>query len=146
MRYFRDKYLVDIPNATIVDVGARRVRRSHKTYRGLFPFPFQYSGMDIEAGLNVDIVGYENITKHDVLISGQVMEHVKKPWEWLDSLKEYFTQYICIIAPNTWQEHRYPIDTYRYYPDGMRDLFEYAGIDILEIFKNNKDTIGIGKI
>lgn len=101
--------------------------------------------MDIVPGRNVDIVGYENITDvYDVLISGQVMEHIKRPWEWLREIKQYFTRYICIIAPNTAHEHRYPLDTYRYFPDGMRDLFEYAEITELEIFKDAGDTIGIG--
>lgn len=36
--------------------------------------------MDIVAGPNVNIIGFENITKkYDIIISGQVMEHVKNP-------------------------------------------------------------------
>jgi len=144
MRYFRDKYLLDIPGLTVLDVGSMRHKRQ-RTYRRLFPDPFKYTGMDIVAGQNVDIVGFDNIKKqYDVVISGQVMEHVKRPWEWLSSLTKYFSKYICIIAPNTSKEHKYPIDTYRYFPDGMRDLFEYANINIVEILKSNTDTIGIG--
>jgi hypothetical protein len=145
MKYFRDNYLKDISEATIIDIGAKRVRRSHNTYRRIFRPPFQYTGMDIEEGLNVDIVGYKNIKQtYDVLISGQVMEHVQQPWKWLKSLTKYYNQYICIIAPNTCREHRYPIDTYRYFPDGMKDLFEYAKIPVIEVFKSGDDTIGIG--
>jgi hypothetical protein len=51
---------------------------------------------------------------------------------------------VCIIAPHTWPEHKHPIDTYRYYPDGMRDLFDYAGIEETHIYKNENDTVGIG--
>ena len=72
------------------------------------------------------------------------MEHVKRPWDWLKSLKKYYRTYICIIAPNTWIEHKSPYDTYRYFPDGMRDLFEYADIKEIEIFKDGNDTVGIG--
>jgi len=146
MKYFRDKYLLDMKGCTILDVGSKKHETKRDTYRSIFEPNFNYTGMDVESGKNVDIIGYENIEKaFDVLISGQVMEHVKRPWEWLKSLTIYYKSLICIIAPNTWKEHRYPIDTYRYFPDGMRDLFEYAGIIELEIFLNGYDTIGIGK-
>ena len=143
MRYFRDKYCA--PGMSVIDIGSRRVIRTHNSYRRIFRPPFQYTGMDIEPGRNVDIVGYETLSIYDILISGQVMEHVKRPWDWLKNLTQYFTEYICVIVPNTIREHKYPIDTYRYFPDGMRDLFEYAGIEELEIFANRGDTIGVGK-
>ena len=144
MRYFKYKYLKD-QAATVLDIGSQRVKRNHQTYSRIFRSPYKYIGMDIEPGRNVDIVGYENITGiYDVVISGQVMEHVNRPWDWLKNLTQYFTKYICIIVPNTLREHKYPLDTYRYFPDGMRDLFNYAGIIELEIFKEQGDTIGIG--
>jgi len=122
-----------------------KVNNQHRSYRELFELDYKYTGMDLAAGPNVDIVGYENIlTIYDVVISGQVMEHIKYPWEWLRELKKYYETYICIIAPNRGGEHRYPIDTYRFYPDGMKALFEYAGIIGIEIFDKKDDTIGIG--
>ena len=146
MAYFRDKYLLELMGCTILDVGARKVKRRHRCYRELFKLDYGYFGMDIVPGRNVDIVGYEAIGDRvfDVVISGQTMEHINRPWEWLKMLKQYFAKYICIIAPNKFSEHRYPIDTYRYFPDGMRDLFECAGVIPLEIFKDKADTIGIG--
>ena len=146
MRYFRNKCLKPLDaEITVLDIGSKRLKRSHNTYSRLFPPPFKYSGMDLEAGKNVDIVGYESIMgTYDVVISGQVMEHISYPWEWLANLKQYFTKYICIIAPNTWGEHRYPIDTFRYFPDGMRALFDYVGIKEVEIKKSGNDTLGIG--
>ncbi len=146
MQKFKDDYLFDMKGATVLDIGSMHIMRAKKTtYRNIFEPDFNYVGMDIEAGENVDIVGYENIKdKYDVVISGQVMEHVKQPWEWLKLLEQYFKTYICIIAPNTHKEHRHPLDTYRYFPDGMKDLFEYAGIDAVEIYTSDNTTIGIG--
>jgi hypothetical protein len=143
MAYFRDKYVT--PGMSVLDIGSRRVnKRKVGVYRSLFS-DCRYVGMDIVAGKNVDIVGYENIVGvFDIVISGQVMEHVLRPWDWLKNLNNYFSKYICIIAPNTGKEHRHPLDTYRYFPDGMKDLFEYAGIKELEIYRHKKDTIGIG--
>jgi hypothetical protein len=145
MRYFRDNYLLKIKGSTIIDIGSMKVSRNQGTYRKIFEPDFKYIGMDINLGRNVDIVGYENIIQsYDILISGQVMEHVKRPWEFIRNLQKYYTKYICIIAPHTAREHKYPFDTYRYMPDGMRDLFEYAEINILEIIKDKADTMGIG--
>ncbi len=145
MKDFRDKYLLGMKGCSVLDVGSMRVIRQKHSYRELFESDYFYTGMDVTRGMNVDIVGYENITEvYDVVISGQVMEHVNRPWEWLRSLKPYFEKYICIIAPNAIKEHRYPIDTYRYFPDGMKDLFNYAEIVVIKIFKSDKDTVGVG--
>lgn len=145
MRYFRSNYLDNkMHGCSVLDVGAKCAKDTHQSYREIFG-GYEYIGMDIESGRNVDIVGFESIKKKfDVIISGQVMEHVNRPWDWLASLTAYFTKYICIIAPNTHPEHKHPIDTYRYFPDGMRDLFDYAKIKELEILKRGDDTIGIG--
>jgi len=143
MRYFRDTYLADMKGCTVLDVGSRQCSRQ-PTFRELFA-EYQYTGMDLLPGPNIDIVGYENLGVYDVLISGNVMEHVKHPWDWLKSLVPYFTHYICIIVPNTHREHREPYDTYRYFPDGMVDLFEYAGIEVVEARRDKHETIGIGR-
>lgn len=143
MRYFRNKYLLDMKGCTVLDIGSRMVKTQQRCYRPLFE-DYDYIGMDIVLGPNVDIVGYDSLVTYDVVISGQVMEHINHPWDWLKTLTHYFTEYICIVAPNTSTEHSYPIDTYRYFPDGMRDLFDYAGIKELEIFAKRDDTIGIG--
>ena len=142
MTYFRDKYLKE--GMSVLDVGSKRWKNQPSYRRVLEPL-CRYTGMDIVPGKNVDIVGFENLAgAWDVVVSGQTMEHVKRPWDWLKNLVQYFTKYICIVVPNTCPEHRYPIDTYRYFPDGMRDLFEYACIKPIEIFKQGQDTIGIG--
>lgn len=146
MAMFRNNYLADMKGCTVLDIGSRSSDESEFTYRQLFEPDYVYTGMDIVPGLNVDKVGYESIEGevYDVVISGQVMEHVKHPWDWLKMLKNYYRTYICIIAPHHWREHRHPYDTYRYFPDGMRDLFEYAGIREVYIARGKNDTIGIG--
>jgi len=145
MKGFRNLYIGSQIGLTILDVGSMLISGQKDTYRQLFEPTHDYVGMDIAPGPNVDIVGFDKIPGvYDIVISGQVMEHVKHPWDWLKNLKRYFRMYICIIAPNRIHEHRYPIDTYRYYPDGMRDLFDYAGIVPVEIRRVGSDTIGVG--
>ena len=75
MRYFRYKYLDDMKGSSVLDVGSRFVSRS---YRHLF-VDFDYVGMDIRAGKNVDIIGYENLPaeKFDILIAGRLWNMLK---------------------------------------------------------------------
>ena len=145
---FRNNYLVGMEGCSILDIGSKCAEGQENTicYRNLFENDFKYVGMDIVPGENVDIVGYKNIPpkRFDVVISGSVMEHVERPWEWLRLLERFFKTYICIITVHTWNEHRHPIDTYRYFPDGMRDLFRWTGIKEVKITRNETDTIGIG--
>ena len=145
MKWFKDNYLTGNTGYTVLDIGSRVVTEGHQCYRTIFPPPDIYLGMDVEPGPNVDIVGYESLQTYDVVISGQTIEHIKRPWEWLKGITKYFTKYICIIAPHDLQEHRFPIDCYRFMPDGMRDVFEYAGIEEVQIIRKARDTMGIGK-
>ena len=145
MEDFRDRYLGGLKGCSILDVGAAMSNKQTITYRTLFEPDYQYTGMDIIPARNVDLVGYRKIVHgYDVVISGQVLEHIERPWEFLTRLARYFREYICIIAPNQWHEHRYPVDCFRYYPDGMRALFDHAGIIGIEFRRVGKDTIGIG--
>lgn len=148
MRQFREEFVSKIEKKpiSILDIGSMRVHRRHNTYKRIFSSEnYNYIGMDLEPGLNVDIVGYENIKDvYDVVISGQVLEHVKRPWDIILQWRQYFKKYICVIAPHTCREHKHPFDTYRYFPDGMKDLFEYANIIPINITKGITDTMAIG--
>jgi SAM-dependent methyltransferase len=41
--------------------------------------------------------------------------------------------YIFLIAPSRGHEHRFPLDCWRFYPDGYRALAEYGQVDCLEV-------------
>jgi hypothetical protein len=71
---------------------------------------------------------------YDVVISGQVMEHVKKIWLWIDELKRITKKdgLIIIIIPVSWTYHAVPVDCWRIYPEGMRALMEDKGLRIVE--------------
>lgn len=70
----------------------------------------------------------------DIVLSGQVMEHVKKIWLWIDELKRVTKKggLIMIINPISWTYHAVPVDCWRIYPDGMKALLEDKGLEILE--------------
>jgi SAM-dependent methyltransferase len=148
MAAFVDKYLADLKEEpiSILDVGSLDV---NGTYRQLFnSVNWNYTGCDIAAGKNVDAV-LSNIyswsefesNQFDVVISGQVFEHVEFFWftilEIARVLKE--SGYCCIIAPSAGGEHRYPVDCWRFYPDGLRALAKYAGLEVKEAYTEWQD-------
>ncbi|HEX6811149.1 MAG TPA: methyltransferase domain-containing protein [Planctomycetota bacterium] len=71
---------------------------------------------------------------YDVVVSGQVMEHVRKPWLWMRELARVCRTggHVVTISPVSWPYHEAPVDCWRAYPEGMRALYEDAGLEVLE--------------
>lgn len=66
----------------------------------------------------------------DVIISGQVMEHVIEIWTWFSELKRITKKggYIITISPISWDYHAIPVDCWRIYPEGMNALMVNQGL------------------
>ncbi len=62
----------------------------------------------------------------DIILSGQVAEHVKKLWLWLNELKRITKPggYIIMISPVSWPYHEDPVDCWRMYPEAVAALSE----------------------
>ena len=138
----------------VLDVGSRVVGTDRRTYRGLMRPEWTYLGCDVEAGENVDLVmpspyqiPAEMDEAVDVVISGQCLEHVERPWrlvpEMARALKPGGT--MVITAPWTWAIHRFPVDCWRILPDGMRVLLEDAGLTVEASYTVQNDCWGIGR-
>ncbi len=138
MKWFIDNYVEE--GKRVLDVGSYDVNGN---YRGLFAGKnIEYVGLDIEAGPNVDIVMDEPYSWHsiedesfDYIISGQAFEHIEYPWL---TIKEIYKKLkmggiICVTAPNSTREHRYPYDCYRYFSDGLAALAKWAGFKVLDV-------------
>jgi SAM-dependent methyltransferase len=140
MKDFKEKYVTGT-NLKVLDIGSRVAKRQSwlGTYRKFF-LEHEYLGVDMEEGENVDLVVNEAYVlpfeddHFDVVISGQTMEHMEQPWTWIKEVARVLKPggLACIIAPALVHLHRYPIDCYRYYPDGMRGLAKWAGLEVLE--------------
>ncbi|MDB5392238.1 MAG: methyltransferase family protein [Planctomycetaceae bacterium] len=151
---FVERYLADLPRLKIADVGSYDV---NGTYRPLLNRQgWEYAGFDLEAGPNVDVLlqspeswrlDSRYIGHFDVVISGQVLEHVQRPWKWIHEVASLAREggLIWVCAPNTWEFHEFPIDCWRVWPDGMRALFEDADIDVLDCSFVGRDTVAIGR-
>lgn len=71
---------------------------------------------------------------YDVVLSGQVLEHVRKPWRWLPELARVCRPggHVVTISPVSWPYHEAPVDCWRAYPEGLRALYEDAGLVVVE--------------
>lgn len=142
MRGFAGKYVTAGQN--VVDVGSGDV---NGTFRGLFDH-CTYTGIDMEAGANVDRVvePYDwGDEQYDVVISGSCLEHVPDTVAWVAQSIRVCKPggLICVIAPHSWPEHKFPVDCYRFFPDGLR--WQYRSINVLECKADAFDTILIAK-
>ncbi len=127
----------------VLDVGSFDVNGS---YKNLFsPDIFDYKGVDMEQGPNVDIVlenPYDWSELHtdsfDIVISGQAFEHIEFFWVTMAEMTRVLKKegLICILAPNGFSEHRYPVDCYRFFTDGMVALSRYVCLEIIHAHTN----------
>jgi len=144
MTAFRDRHLGDRKTSPLLiyDLGSCEV--SGGSYRPLFDLPpWRYRGIDLAPGKNVDVVlrdpyHWREIPPDsaDAVVSGQALEHVEFFWLVVLEIWRILKPggLCCIIAPSGGPEHRYPVDCWRFFPDGMRVLARYAPFEVLEIY------------
>lgn len=153
MHLFVEKYIKPRAGAatSVFDVGSRDVNGS---FRPLFEIKgCGYRGLDIEPGLNVDIVAEKPYSwpvldgAYDIVISGSCLEHVEAPWLWIREIARVVRSggLVCVIAPWRWPEHRHPVDCWRILPDGMRFLFSWADLEEIECGIRGNDCYGIAR-
>lgn len=128
----------------ILDVGSQLVVDTQATYRSLFAAPgWNYTGLDVAPGLNVDVAVADpyrwdelSADTFDVVISGQALEHIPMFWVTSFEIGRVLRPggITMLIAPSSGWEHRYPVDCWRFYRDGMRAIADYLGFDVLEAY------------
>lgn len=66
----------------------------------------------------------------DVVLSGNVLEHVREPWRWMTEAARVTAPsgVVITITPISWPYHPAPVDCFRYYPDGLDALCRFAGL------------------
>lgn len=69
----------------------------------------------------------------DVVLSAQVLEHVRKIWLWTKELSRICKPggVVITVSPVSWPYHEAPVDCWRAYPEGMRALYEDASLEVL---------------
>lgn len=140
MTRFAASYLDPGAPLQILDVGSLDI---NGCLREIFnQSPWQYTGLDIQSGPNVDIVLSDPYKfpmekeSFDVVVSVSAMEHVEDIYAWSEELIRILKPngLICLTAPFSWAFHQYPLDCWRFAPDGMRFLFiKRGGLTEIEI-------------
>ena len=147
MEHFVDAYLLpgarDLP-LEILDFGSQQVNPVSLTYRTLFDrAPWRYRGLDIEAGHNVDVCvkdayDWPDIPSDsiDVVVSGQAFEHVEYFWASAFEIGRVLKPggLTMLIAPSGGYEHRFPLDCWRFYTDGMRALAAHLRFELIDAY------------
>jgi SAM-dependent methyltransferase len=137
----------------ILDVGSFDFNGS---YKSIFDnnINWTYLGIDQSEGKNVDLVvkpfNWDLPSNYfDLIISGQCLEHVSKPWLWILEVERVCKKggIVIITAPWNCQYHPMPIDCWRILPDGMRVLLtEVAHMKLHHCeITNETDTFAIAE-
>ncbi len=141
MRGFRERYLEDRRGEAlrILDIGSQNI---YGSYRDIFARgSWQYVGVDVCAGENVDLVladpyNWTEVASSstDVIVSGQAFEHIEYFWITMTEIARVLKPggLCCLIAPSAGKEHRYPVDCWRFYADGFRAMAKYVGFEVKE--------------
>jgi len=154
-------------NDRVLEVGAR-IPSSYLENLGNVDVNWNYIdiggaglGGDINSMERTESLNYKTIDNYnfdvgsgqfDVVISGQVLEHVPKAWVWMNELARITKQggYVITINPVSWPYHEAPVDCWRIFPEGMKALYEDAGLEVVlsvsECLESNAKRIipGIG--
>ena len=119
----------------VLDIGSR-VRTPEKItrWKGIIPDYYEYIGIDIEKGQNVDIV-LDSPYKYpfednsiDLIIANSIFEHSEFFWELFLELLRILkpSGLLYINAPSNGDFHRGPVDVYRFYPDSGKALEKWG--------------------
>ena len=114
------------------------------TFRPLFPpDAYDYVGLDVAAGPHVDVVPASPFVwaeiaddAFDVCVSGQTFEHNPYFWVTFGEMARVLKPggLAFVVAPGAGPVHRFPLDCWRFYPDGWAGLCLMAGMDMLESY------------
>ena len=149
MEKFKNNYLNKESNLKILDIGSYDSSGTNYNYgRFLKEKNWQYQGMDIQEGPNVDIVVSDIYNwveiedeSYDVVISGQAFEHMEFFWEAIKEVKRILRPggFCCIIAPSEGPVHKNPFDCFRFKDNGMKAIANYVGLEVIEYYTNNTE-------
>lgn len=131
------RYLNGTTAGTVVDIGSLDINGS---YRAIFESRgWRYVGCDAAPGKNVDVLLADPYAlpfedgSADLVVSGQALEHIEFFWLTMAEIARILRPggLAFLIAPSRGPEHRFPVDCWRFYPDGFRALARWARLEVL---------------
>lgn len=143
-RVFRSAYLSGLEDAplTILDVGSAIVDPTQHSNRDAMTNPrWTLTGMDIEPGLNVDVAvadpyDWREVESGsvDVVTCSEVFEHAEYFWVTILEIARVLRPrgLAFITSPSSGPLHRYPVDCWRFYDDGLPAVARWGGLTVLD--------------
>jgi hypothetical protein len=132
--------LAERPPGHLLEIGSRM--RTGALYTGMLPPGWRYTGLDVVAGENVDVVGDAHqlsrvlpLQSFDAAMSFVVFEHLLMPWKVaLEMNRVLRTGALALVmAPQTWPLHEEPCDYFRFSKHSWKALFNrFTGFEIIE--------------
>lgn len=155
MEKFAKRLEPEMPaDVLVLDCGAGIAPGQSDRYREMVEQRgWDYDGLDATAGPNIDIVAnldhpVESLQGlYDLVISGQLLEHTRRPWKVVEHMAAFLKPggWMVLIAPWSHKVHGYPIDCWRILPPGMEAIMKDAGLDKIETDISEKDCWGMGR-
>jgi SAM-dependent methyltransferase len=152
-RHLRHAPRAHLASVQVLDLGGADVNGS---YREVFSDArFHYIGADLSPGPGVSVVLDDpyriplDDASVDILICGQTFEHCRFFWRLFEDMARVVHPdgMIALIAPSAGPVHRHPVDCWRFYPDSMRALADYAGLALVDTWMEDKgpwnDAVGV---
>jgi SAM-dependent methyltransferase len=143
-RVFRAAYLAQVENEPLVvlDVGSAIVDPTQHSNRDAMTNPrWRLTGLDIEPGLNVDVAvadpyDWREVESGsvDVVTCSEVFEHAEYFWVTILEIARVLRPrgVAFITSPSAGPLHRYPVDCWRFYDDGLPAAARWGGLTVLE--------------
>jgi SAM-dependent methyltransferase len=137
-----ERYMKKDRRYRVLDFGSGTSLEQKLTHRSLLePYDTDYVGVDVREGNNIDVVmpkPYRVPLKSrsfDVVLSGQVFEHVPFFWASLLEIARLMKPraYFFMTVPSRGHTHS-KYDCWRVYPDGMRAMAAWARLELVDAF------------
>jgi SAM-dependent methyltransferase len=133
---------------SILDVGSLDL---NGTLKPMFTNPlWTYQGLDMAAGPNVDIIAnscYDypiESNTYDIVVTANVAEHIEDIYAWSEELYRIVKPegLLCVHSLTYWQEHKYPVDCWRFLPDGFMFLFvKRLKSTFIELYTDKRELV-----
>jgi len=116
---FNESVVAGVPDTTI-DYGIQHLGVGGKS---LNKNPPQYFALDYDSG--IDLMKPVKGQKFDYGICMDLLEHVDNPFIVANNISDSLKKgaLLFVTAPFVWQLHHYPIDCWRFCPQGLERLF-----------------------
>lgn len=124
------------PGMRVLEIGATTTDSAYK--QALASKDFRWDTLDLQGFPGVTYVATSDYAypiaenSYDIVLAGQVIEHVKMTWLWMKELKRILVPggRLITIGPNSWPYHEAPVDCWRIFPEGMQALCDFAGLAV----------------